>query len=101
MPDHLHALIEGESEDSDLSAFVSLAKQFSGFEFRKKTGKKLWRTDYWDSTVRGRSDSTEIIRYIVMNPVRAGLVATPSEYPSWGSETSTREALLARIGLYE
>jgi hypothetical protein len=34
------------------------------------------------------------VRYILLNPVKAGLVSNPLEYPFWGSETLTREELL-------
>jgi REP element-mobilizing transposase RayT len=37
MPDHLHLLVEGTHEDSDLKAFVARAKQYSGFYFRQQT----------------------------------------------------------------
>ncbi|HYN07104.1 MAG TPA: hypothetical protein VES67_06915 [Vicinamibacterales bacterium] len=35
-----------------------------------------------------------MIRYIILNPVKAGLVSTPADYPFWGSGSHSREALL-------
>jgi len=34
MPDHLHLLAEGESDDSDCLRFIARAKQFSGFHYK-------------------------------------------------------------------
>jgi REP element-mobilizing transposase RayT len=49
MPDHLPVLVEAESEGSEFQGFVRLAKQFSGYEFRKVTGERLWKPSYWDA----------------------------------------------------
>ena len=38
-----------------------------------------------------------MIKYIIENPVRAGLVADAREYPFWGSQVYTREQLLEYI----
>jgi hypothetical protein len=37
------------------------------------------------------------VRYIINNPVRAGLVADVRDYPFWGSSVYSREALLEYI----
>src|SRR6267142_4435082 len=36
MPDHMHLLVDGESEDADLTRFVKLAKQHTGHAFKRK-----------------------------------------------------------------
>ena len=46
MPDHLHLLIEGEHDDSDMRRFVSAYKQQAGFYYKKKTGLSLWQINY-------------------------------------------------------
>src|SRR5688572_10230139 len=43
MPDHLHALASGESESADLRRLVRLAKQQSGFAFKRLHGERLWQ----------------------------------------------------------
>src|SRR6185436_11190051 len=43
MPDHLHLLVEGESDDSDCLMFIRKAKQYSGFYFSKARGRRLWQ----------------------------------------------------------
>jgi REP-associated tyrosine transposase len=97
MPDHLHVLVHGESDDSDLRAFIRLAKQMSSYQFLRFSGRKLWRGSYWDRTLRGAT--TDVIRYIVANPVKAGLVSHPLDYPFWGSQIYTREELLDLIAI--
>ena len=37
------------------------------------------------------------MKYIVENPVRGGIVASPIEYAFWGSSVYTREQLLEFI----
>jgi putative transposase len=41
MPDHIHLLVEGTSDDSDLRRFVKLAKQRSGADFALQKGRRL------------------------------------------------------------
>ncbi len=36
MPDHVHLLVSGTREDSDLKKFASSAKQFSGYAYGRK-----------------------------------------------------------------
>ena len=43
MPDHVHLLVEGETDDSDCKQFISRAKQYSGFHYQAAFGKRLWQ----------------------------------------------------------
>jgi len=99
MPDHVHLLIEGTSEDADLRSFASRAKQKSGFDFAARHKRRLWQKGYYERIVRGDESTTDLIRYIIANPVRAALVVEPSEYPFWGSGLHTREALIELISV--
>ena len=46
MPDHLHLVVEGESDESNRLTFIRKAKQYSGFYFAKATrvnpARALW-----------------------------------------------------------
>ena len=97
MPDHVHLLIEGTTEDADLQAFVARAKQKSGFEFAAQHQHRLWQKGYYERVLRDDERTTHVIRYIIANPVKAHLVVEPSEYPFWGSGVYTREALIELI----
>ncbi|MDD5529484.1 MAG: transposase [bacterium] len=85
MPDHLHLLIEGKDESSDMLAFIKLFKQYSGYQFKKDTGKKLWQENYYEHVVRKDEDMKGIINYILENPVRKGLIEDYIKYPYSGS----------------
>jgi putative transposase len=66
MPDHVHFLVEGQADASDLRRFVARAKQFSGFYYH----------------------------YIVENPLRAGLVRRIEDYPFSGSAVYTVKEII-------
>lgn len=84
MPNHLHLLLEGE-EDSNLIGMVKKFKQLTGYHFKKDTGDNLWQKSFYDHILRKEEDIVNIIRYILENPVRKGLVSQPSEYVYSGS----------------
>jgi REP element-mobilizing transposase RayT len=94
MPDHFHALASADSESSDLQRFVRLSKQRSGFAFKRTYAERLWQASYFDRTLRENETVPATIAYIVANPVRAGIVSSPGEYPYWGSQIYTRDEVL-------
>ena len=85
MPDHVHLLLQGQTEGSPVEQSVIRAKQQSGYWFQKEHGNRLWQKSSWDRVLRRDEDTLAVIRYIVANPVRAGLVVRPSAYPFSGS----------------
>ena len=52
MPDHVHLLAEGRGAESSLRAFLSRFKQFTAFEYQRKTGTRLWQTKFYDYVLR-------------------------------------------------
>jgi REP element-mobilizing transposase RayT len=94
MTDHLHALIRGQAEESDCKAFIKAAKQYSGFYFKQKHHHELWQRYGYEWVVRDHMERALVIGYIVTNPVEAGLVGHPAEYPFLGSERYSVEELL-------
>ena len=97
MPDHFHALLEGNRADANLPRFVKLFKQRSSFHSKCRTGIVLWQRGYFEHVLRAEEDSVDVARYILNNPVRAGLVARPEEYPFLGSLTVTVRDLLYSV----
>jgi putative transposase len=85
MPDHLHILIEGKDNNSDMRRFISSYKQSTGFYYKKKTGLPLWQVNYYEHVLRREEDTTNVARYIFDNPVRKGLVDDFKKYKSLGS----------------
>ncbi len=98
MEDHVHLLVETESEVADLQRFVKLMKQRSGFRFSKRFGQRLWQGSYFDRTLRSDEATEDAMRYILDNPVRARLVKSPLEYPFMGSDYGPLEEILIDLG---
>ena len=42
---------------------------------------KLWQDDYWDRYIRDEAHYRKVVHYIESNPVKAGLVKTPEQWP--------------------
>jgi putative transposase len=85
MPDHLHALVEARSEQSDFQAFVKRFKQTTGFRHRQLTTHALWQPGFHERVLRNDEASPSVVRYILENPIRAGLAKEIGEYPFAGS----------------
>ncbi|HUZ47819.1 MAG TPA: transposase [Terriglobia bacterium] len=94
MPDHLHLLAAGASDDSDGLAFMRTFKQRSGFAFQRSSGESLWQHKFYDHILRSREPWEAVAGYIWMNPVRKGLCASPDEWPFSGSQTVDWKRLL-------
>jgi putative transposase len=93
MPDHLHLLVEGRAENSDLQQFMSRWKQSTGFSHKKRTGEFLWQESYFDHVLRDDEETWRAARYILENPVRKCLVANFQEYPFSGSDVFSPQQL--------
>jgi putative transposase len=94
MPDHLHLIVSGLSEDSDAKAFIARAKQYSGFYFKKKYCVGLWQRFGFERMIRDDMELALTIGYVLANPVRAGLATHPSLYPHLGSSQHSVAELL-------
>jgi len=94
MPDHVHALVKGLTDRADFKEFARLTKQRAGWRFKQRTGQRLWQEGYYEHVVRDEEGPAGFYLYIINNPVKAGLVESPLEYPYWGSAAHTREEML-------
>ena len=94
MPDHVHLVIDAASERSDAKAFIKSAKQLSGYYFSKAHGYRLWQRYGYERIMRDEVERALTIRYLVANPVRAGLASHPRDYPFVGSQLYTIDELL-------
>lgn len=83
MPDHIHWLIELKA--ATLSVLMRRFKSRSGCAIYKtgKLGGRLWQAGYHDRALRREEDVQVVARYIVCNPLRAGLVQRLGDYPHW------------------
>jgi len=78
MPDHLHLLIT-PADNLSLERAVQFIK--GGFSFRLKSKFTVWQESFSNHRIRDEEDFGRHRDYIRMNPVRAGLIGRPEEYP--------------------
>ena len=98
MPDHVHLLLEGVSDDADLRESVRVWKQVVGFVWKRQTNVQLWQTGFHDHVLREGDDTRAVVRYLLNNPVRAGLVQNAADYRWSGSSHYTFEQLAEYAG---
>ena len=84
MPDHLHWLFRLRG-DQGLSETVRRLKGRSARGINLKLGRigAVWQTGFHDHALRKHEDIRGVARYIVANPLRAGLVEQIGDYPLW------------------
>jgi len=88
MTNHVHLLITPLVEESIGKAMQMLGRYYVQYfnNAYQRTG-TLWEGRYKATLVDSESYLLTCMRYIELNPVRAGMVAHPSEYP-WSSYRS-------------
>lgn len=93
MPDHAHFVATGLTAQSDLKRLVNRWKQVTAFAWKRRAVAPLWERGYWDRLARFDEPIVNMIRYVVENPVRAGLASEPALYPLTGSTEVTVEQI--------
>jgi len=99
MPDHVHVLAGGTSDDSYLVKFVEAFKQKTSIAFARRTHQPLWQFKYYDHILRSSDSADSVAFYIWFNPVRQGLCGAPSEYRFLGSFTEIGADMLRNISV--
>lgn len=84
MPDHVHWLVS-LGERFSLDELVLRLKSASARRVNaiRNTKGAVWAPAYHDHALRTEEDVQAVARYIVANPVRAGLVKRAGDYPFW------------------
>ena len=85
MPDHLHLVVTGESEAANLPKFIQTFKSLAARESWKHGIQRLWEKGFYDHILRNGESLEAVASYTLENPVRAGLVPRPEEWPYSGS----------------
>jgi REP element-mobilizing transposase RayT len=86
MPDHWHALVQlGPSWT--LSSVMQRVKSVTARATNEATARRgrVWQAGYHDRALRHEDSLVGCARYIVANPVRAGLVTRVRDYPYWNA----------------
>ena len=102
MPNHVHALFQpmnGSSMGSVVRSWKTFTANAIGQLVRKANEPvpRVWHPEFWDRYIRNEKHFANTIAYIHDNPVKAGLVTHPEQWP-WSS-ASTGNAGLGPAGL--
>jgi REP element-mobilizing transposase RayT len=83
MPDHLHWLfVLNQSTVSEVVRHVKGKSAHSINTYRSCSG-AVWQHGFHDHAIRIDEDIKTVARYIIANPLRAGLVDNIGDYPLW------------------
>jgi|SRR5690606_8711893 len=77
MPDHFHWLLQ--LEEPSLSETIRRVKRVASVQL----GRRVWQDGFHDRAVRGEENLKAMARYVIANPVRAGLVESVGDYSHW------------------
>lgn len=93
MTNHVHLLITPNSENGISKAMQMLGRYYVPYfnQAYQRTG-TLWEGRYKATLIDSELYALSCYRYIELNPVRAGMVQHPSEYP-WSSYRCNRRNL--------
>ena len=83
MPDHVHWLLQlGEHS---LAMTVQRFKGRAARAINAGRGRSgtVWQTGFHDHALRREENLVRVARYLLLNPVRAGLVRHPMQWPHW------------------
>jgi REP element-mobilizing transposase RayT len=83
MPDHLHWLFQ--LQQGSLSELACRIKSRSSRSINLVRGEnnRIWQRGYHERALRRDENIKDAARYIIMNPLRAGLVKRAGDYPLW------------------
>jgi REP element-mobilizing transposase RayT len=83
MPDHLHWLVQ--LENTTLNELMRRVKGRSSRQINQRLSRvcPLWQHGFHDRALRQEEDLRAVARYVIANPVRAGLVKRVADYPLW------------------
>lgn len=87
MPDHIHLLLHGWSQQGDQRGFIRLLRHHSS-AMLKESG-HCWQPQPHDHVLRPHESDRQayeaLVHYIAQNPVRAGRVSEAHDWPHTGA----------------
>src|SRR4051812_9582055 len=86
MPDHVHAALTPR-DPYDLSRITKGIKGVSARLLNTRRGAHgpVWQDESWDRIVRDHDELVREVDYMFENPLRAGLIDDPWNWPGWWS----------------
>jgi REP element-mobilizing transposase RayT len=88
MPNHVHVVVR-LLPGADLATVLKTWKQFSSKAANQVLGQsgRFWQREYYDRLIRNQQEYSRAIRYVVENPVKAGLKNWPWV---WSADSEVR-----------
>ncbi|AWY41750.1 transposase [Pseudomonas putida] len=83
MPDHFHWLVELHNGDLPKLMQATKARSTRHINQKRNLSAPIWQKGYFDRALRREEDLKAAARYIIANPLRAGLVDHIGDYPLW------------------
>jgi REP element-mobilizing transposase RayT len=80
MPDHLHWLLQ-LGETAALSDTVRRYKAAVSLQLQAR----IWQAGFHDHALRSEESLRDVARYVIANPLRAGLCQKIGDYPFWNA----------------
>ena len=100
MPDHFHAILVPEPRDTISAVMRYIKGTFARrYNAANDSGGAVWQPRFYDSAIRSERELMVRIRYVEENPVRAGLVKRPEQYPFSSAAQDWRSDLALYLGL--
>jgi len=81
MEDHLHLVIRGTSDASDFRSTMKLLRQRTAIACRHARSQRLWQGGYHERVLRREDDVSSYVKYVVENPIVAGMSPERSRFP--------------------
>ncbi|MDQ6955495.1 MAG: transposase [Mariprofundaceae bacterium] len=99
MPNHIHMIIVPSGEDGLRRTFADAHRRYTGYvNARLRVTGHLWQGRF-GSVLMDEEHLAHAVRYVSMNPVRAGLVDRAEDWPwsSVGSHLSGQDSALVKV----
>jgi REP element-mobilizing transposase RayT len=84
MPNHVHMLLKPKVPLARITRGIKGVSARLANKILGRTGRPFWQDESFDHWLREEAEFAKAVRYIERNPVRAGLVQHPHDWP-WSS----------------
>jgi len=84
MPNHVHLLMTPSKNVPEVMRRLKGVTARYANQYLKREGQSFWQHESYDRLVRNIDEFDKITRYILWNPVKAGLASSPDDF-EWSS----------------
>jgi len=84
MRNHVHVIFQPHGEMPPIMRWLKGRTARQANRILGRTGMKFWQDESFDHWIRSEEELRDLIAYVENNPVKAGLVAEPCQWP-WSS----------------